>query len=52
VRRRPEEVVEVQFRFEDYALDIERRELRRGAQQRPEDRARYADGLRTAGLPE
>jgi adenylate cyclase len=33
VQRRPEEVVEVQFRFEDYALDIERRELRRGAQQ-------------------
>ena len=23
----------MQFRFEDYALDIERRELRRGAQQ-------------------
>jgi TolB-like protein len=33
VQQRPEEVVEVQFRFEDYALDIERRELRRGAQQ-------------------
>ena len=33
MQRRPEEVVEVQFRFEDYALDIERRELRRGAQQ-------------------
>jgi TolB-like protein len=29
----PEEVIQVQFRFEDYALDIERRELRRGAQQ-------------------
>ena len=33
MQQHPEEVVEVQFRFEDYALDIERRELRRGAQQ-------------------
>ena len=33
VQQRPEEEVVSAICFEDYALDIERRELRRGAQQ-------------------
>jgi len=47
------------YLFEDFVLDTDRRELGRGPAvrrmfpfRRPEDIARFEEGLRKAGLPE